>query len=146
LTIERGQRDLRLVNCTLDSEGRFVETTSPEGEVRPFAFNCDIATPMLRRDDAVFAVDLWLDVLVRSDGVTYAVYDEDDFDAAISRGWLSRCEVVGARAGVRQLVDVIERRELGEFLAAVHPFAPTVAPRRPTCSRFGSATSPWCWR
>jgi hypothetical protein len=60
-----------------------------------------------------------------------AVYDEDDFDAAISRGWLSRCEVVGARAGVRQLVDVIERRELGEFLTAVHPFAPTVAPAAP---------------
>jgi hypothetical protein len=39
--------------------------------------------------------------------------------------------VVGARAGVRQLVDVIERRELGEFLAAVHPFAPTVAPAAP---------------
>lgn len=39
--------------------------------------------------------------------------------------------MVGARAGVRQLVDVIERRELGEFLAAVHPFAPTVAPAAP---------------
>jgi hypothetical protein len=44
---------------------------------------------------------------------------------------LSRCEVVGARAGVHQLVDVIERRELGEFLTAVHPFAPTVAPAAP---------------
>ncbi|HEY6691628.1 MAG TPA: hypothetical protein VI006_02180 [Solirubrobacteraceae bacterium] len=39
--------------------------------------------------------------------------------------------MVGARAGVRQLVDVIERRELGEFLAAVRPFAPTVAPAAP---------------
>jgi hypothetical protein len=44
--------------------------TSPE-DVPPFTFNCDIATPMVRRGDAVFAGDLWLNVLVRADGVTY---------------------------------------------------------------------------
>jgi hypothetical protein len=51
------------VNCTLDSDANFIETRSPEDDVPPFAFNCDIATPMLRRDNALFAVDLWLDVL-----------------------------------------------------------------------------------
>jgi hypothetical protein len=111
------------INCTLDSEGRFIETRSQEAEVPPFAFNCDIATPMLRRDNAVFAVDLWLDVLVRADGVTHAVNDEDDFEEAISHGWLSQREVAGARAELRWLVEPIERRELVGFLAAVHPFA-----------------------
>jgi hypothetical protein len=43
--------------------------------VPPFTFNCDIATPMVRGEDAVFAVGLWLDVLVRGDGITYGVYD-----------------------------------------------------------------------
>jgi hypothetical protein len=46
-----------------------METTAP-GDVPPFAFNCHFATPMRRQDDAVLAVDLWLDVLVRSDGTT----------------------------------------------------------------------------
>jgi hypothetical protein len=56
------------INCTTDLCGRLIETTAPE-DVPPFAFNCDIATPMVRDGDAVFAVDLWLDVLVRNDGV-----------------------------------------------------------------------------
>jgi hypothetical protein len=63
--------------------------------VPPFTFNCDIATPMLRRRDAVYAVDLWLDVLVRDDGVTHAVYDHHDFEEAIRRGLLSEREVAG---------------------------------------------------
>lgn len=125
------------VNCTLDSEGRFVETASPASAAASFAFNCDIATPMVRRDDAVFAVDLWLDVLVRADSVTYAVNDEDDFAAAISHGWLSEREVAGARAALCRLVDLIERRELVDFLTAVHPFAPTVAPAAPDMQHVG---------
>ena len=68
----------------------------------PLAFNCDIATSMLRRDNAVFAVDLWLDVLVASHGVTHAVNDEDDSEEAISHGWLSQREVAGARAELGQ--------------------------------------------
>jgi hypothetical protein len=73
----------------------------------------------------VFAVDLWRDMLVRCDGVTYGVYDQDDFGQAISEGWLSGREAVGARAGLREL---IERRELVAFLADVHPFGATAAP------------------
>jgi hypothetical protein len=91
-------------------------------------FNCDIATPMLRRDDAVFAVDLWLDVLVRADGMTYGVHDHDDFDEAIEYGWLSEREAAGAREGVRELVELIE---LLAFLAGVHPFDSAPAPAAP---------------
>jgi predicted RNA-binding protein associated with RNAse of E/G family len=86
---------------------------------------------MLRHDDAVFAVDLWLDVLVRADGVTYGVHDHDDFDAAIRRGWLSEREAEGARTGLRELVELIERRELVAFLAGVHPFDGAPAPPAP---------------
>jgi hypothetical protein len=61
------------INCTTDLRSRLIETTAPD-DVPPLAFNCDIATPMVRDGDAVFAVDLWLDVLVRGDGVTHGVY------------------------------------------------------------------------
>jgi hypothetical protein len=61
------------VNITTDPQGRLVETTPP-GHVPPFALNCDSATPMVRHRDAVLAVDLWLDVLVRSDGTAHSVY------------------------------------------------------------------------
>jgi hypothetical protein len=123
------------VSCTMNSGGGFVDTTSPEDGVPPFTFNCDIATPMLRRRDAVFAVDLWLDVLVRCDGVTYGVYDEHDFGEAIGLGWLSEREAAGARAGLRELIDLIEGRELVAFLAGFHPFGVAAAPAAPEAQR-----------
>ena len=52
------------INVTTDQQGELVETGAPH---RPFAFNCDIATPMERDKDATFAVDLFVDVLVRAD-------------------------------------------------------------------------------
>jgi hypothetical protein len=122
------------INCTTDRRGRLVETTAPD-DVPPFTFNCDIATPMVRSDDAVFAVDLWLDVLVRGDGVTHGVYDGDEFDDAVARGWLSPREAAGARAGLDELVDLIERRALVDFLAEVHPFAPADVPEAPAMER-----------
>lgn len=86
------------INCTTDLCGGFVETTAPD-DVPPFTFNCDIATPMVRRGDRVFAVDLWLDVLVRGDGVTHGVHDHDDFDGALRRGWLSERDVTASIGG-----------------------------------------------
>jgi ADP-ribose pyrophosphatase YjhB (NUDIX family) len=112
------------INCTTDLRGRLIETTAPD-DVPPFAFNCDIATPMVRHADAVFAVDLWLDVLVRGDGVTRGVYDHDEFDDAITRSWLSEREQAGARAGLEELIDLIDRRALVDFLTELHPFVPT---------------------
>jgi hypothetical protein len=115
------------VNCTTDLAGRFVETNAPE-DVPPFTFNCDLATPMLRRGEAVYAVDLWLDVLVRGDGVTYGVHDHDEFDHATRQGWLSGREAAGARAGLRELVALVEAGGLVAFLADACPFAPSSAP------------------
>jgi hypothetical protein len=79
----------------------------------------------------VFAVDLFMDVLVRSDGITHGVYDHEEFDQAIREGWLSDREAAGARAGVEELTDLIERDALLGFLAAAHPFGRTAAPAAP---------------
>lgn len=111
------------INCTTDLSGRFVETTSAD-DTLPFTFNCDIATPMLRKDDAVYAVDLWLDVLVRGDGITHEVHDEDDFAQARAEGWLSEREAAGARDGLEELLGIIRQHRLVEFLADAHPFGP----------------------
>jgi hypothetical protein len=118
------------VNATTDPEGRLVETTAPE-DVPPFTFNCDIATPMLRQVDAVFAVDLFLDVLVRQDGVTHGIHDQQEFDDAVRQGWLSQREAAGARAGLGELLGLIQAGRLVEFLADAHPFGGTAAPEAP---------------
>ena len=124
------------VNCTMDSNGGLIETTSPD-DVPPFTFNCEIATPMVRRGDAVFAVDLWLDVLVRCDGVSHGIYDHEEFEAAIEHGWLSDREAAGAREGVSELVNLVEHGGLVEFLAGVYPFVPTSVPDAPDMQRVG---------
>jgi hypothetical protein len=61
-----------------DLAGRIVETG--DGQSGRFAFNCDIATPMPRPGAAVFAVDLFADVLVRADSFTYQVCDLEELD------------------------------------------------------------------
>ncbi len=116
------------VNCTTDVSGRLTEVGSTAGDGSPFAFNCDIATPMLREGDAVFSVDLWLDVLVREDGRSYRVADTASFEHAVEQGLLSRGEARCAKRGLRELVQLIERGELLRFLADVCPFRPSTAP------------------
>jgi predicted RNA-binding protein associated with RNAse of E/G family len=115
------------INATTDLAGGLVETTAPQ-DMPAFAFNCDIATPMRQRGDAVFAVDLFLDVLVRSDGVTYGVYDQQELDDAVRRGWASEREAAGASTGLAELLELIEAGHLGAFLAEAQPFARVYAP------------------
>lgn len=115
------------IRCTTDLSGTLVETTSDRFDI-PFTFKCDIATPMLRSNDTVYAVDLWLDVVIRGDGQAHRVYDEDDFAEAQRQGWLSQHEVDGARAGLAELLSMIARGTLLDFVSEAHPFAPTDPP------------------
>ena len=95
------------INLTTDLAGQIVET----GDERTgrFAFNCDIATPMRRRGGAVFAVDLFADVLVRADGVTYQVCDLGELDQAHRSGLILPAEARGARSGLAELTGIIEQ-------------------------------------
>jgi hypothetical protein len=115
------------VNLTTGLDGRIVETGGDEPESR-FAFNCDIATPMRRRDRAVYAVDLFADVLVRADGVTYRVCDLEEFQQARGRGLILPAEARGAQKGLAELTGIIERRELAEFLRQTCPARPLSPP------------------
>lgn len=108
------------VNLTTGLDGRIVETGGDEPGSR-FAFNCDIATPMRRRDTAVYAVDLFADVLVHADGVTYRVCDLEEFQQARRRGLILPGEARGAQQGLAELTGMIAGGELTAFLRQACP-------------------------
>jgi hypothetical protein len=81
------------VNVTTSLSGRVTE--SGEGDSR-FAFNCDIATPMEREGDSTFGVDLFTDVLVRDDAMSYVAVDQDEFGEMPGRSVISAAEGRGA--------------------------------------------------
>lgn len=115
------------VNLTTGLDGRIVEIGGDEPGSR-FAFNCDIATPMRRRDNAVYAVDLFADVLVQADGVTYRVCDLEEFEQAHDQGLILPGEAQGARRGLAELTAIIERRALAAFLRQTCPAGPLDPP------------------
>jgi hypothetical protein len=78
---------------------------------------------MRRRGGAVFAVDLFADVLVRADGVTYQVCDLDELDRARLTGLILPAEARGARSGLAELTGIIERGDLLAFLSRPAPSA-----------------------
>ncbi|HUQ62236.1 MAG TPA: DUF402 domain-containing protein [Acidimicrobiales bacterium] len=116
------------INVTTDLAGNLVETGDADV---PFAFNCDIATPMERENDSTYGVDLFIDVLVRADTRSYVVGDEAEFEEMLNRGLVSRSEERGARRGLRQLLNLVESGDLLPWLherAPLRPSQPPVAP------------------
>ena len=106
------------INCTLDRDGHFVT----ERGLIDWCFNIDIGTPLFTRNSAVYDVDLCLDVLVGSDGKEHIVKDEDEFEHAVERGWITAQEQVGAQQGLRELLNIIQSGALIDFLHAICPF------------------------
>lgn len=131
------------VNVCLDLDGHlFDEDALPY----PFCFNCDVSTPMQRSGDSIFAVDLWLDVLVRADGQTYTVGDEDEFADALRAGLLSEREAEGARLGLGELVDLASSGKLIGFLEEIVPFGPCAKrPAHGAPQRLRTADVPEIW-
>jgi protein associated with RNAse G/E len=121
------------VNVTIDRGGTVIEPDlAPPAIPKVFAYNCDISTPMQLGDGAVYGTDLFLDVLVRKDGVTYEVVDVEEFDQAVADHLISAKEATHARSGLDRLVNLIDGGQLFAFLAAAHPFGPsTAAPMLP---------------
>jgi hypothetical protein len=115
------------INVTTDLNGELIET-APSPAAPAFAYNIDLATPMRRDDDALYAVDLEVDVLVRADGSTYVVTDLDDFRAAIRAGLISAAETKGVRAGLDHLTELIEGGGLLKFCDHAYPWGPAPAP------------------
>jgi hypothetical protein len=115
------------VNVTTDLDGRLVETGGDEPGGR-FAFNCDVATPMRRQGDAVFAVDLFADLLVRADAVSFRVCDLDGLSRARRYQLIVPGEARGAELGLIALVRLVQRGELLAFLSRACPIGPLRPP------------------
>ena len=113
------------INVTTDLAGNLVETGDAD---LPFAFNCDIATPMEREDDSTYGVDLFIDVLVRADASSYLIGDEGEFEEMLDGGLVSRSEEQGARRGLRQLLALVEQGHLLPWLHEIAPFPPVQPP------------------
>ena len=118
------------INVTTDQQGELVETGAPQ---QRFAFNCDIATPMERDGDATFAVDLFVDVLVRADLRSIRVGDEDEFEQALSVGLVSPAEGEQARRGVAELLELVQAGTLLPWLDELSPFGPCEHPKLRRC-------------
>lgn len=84
---------------------------------------------MEREGDSTFAVDLFTDVLVREDGMSYVITDRDEFRDMLSRGVISAAEGRGAEHGLRELLELIEAGRLLCWLGELAPFGPCQPPR-----------------
>jgi hypothetical protein len=120
------------INVTTDQQGELVETGAPQ---RRFAFNCDIATPMERDGNATFAVDLFVDVLVRADLRSIHVGDQDEFEQALTAGLISHAEGEQSWRGVAELLELVQAGTLLPWLDALCPFGPSEPPEAPPIRR-----------
>jgi hypothetical protein len=77
--------------------------------------------------DAVYAVDLYADVLVGADGASYQVKDVLELEEATAGGLLSKNEYRNACRGLDRLIGLIGNGELVSFLDKVFPFGPSSA-------------------
>lgn len=112
------------LNATFDLEGNLIQPGPPETAM---AVNCDIATPMVRVGDDVSAVDLFLDVFVRTDG-SYRIADRDEFEQAAADGLVSQSEAHSAETGLTRLMHWIESGRLLSLLAEIEPTVTATAP------------------
>jgi hypothetical protein len=120
------------VNVTTDLGGRLVETGDAD---QRFAWNCDIATPMARDGDAVYAVDLFLDVLIRADTTTFVVTDRDELSSALDDGLVSAREAAAAEDGLTDLLGLLASNRLLPWLHDLAPFGPCDPPAAPPMTR-----------
>lgn len=114
------------LNATYDLAGNLIQPRPPD---EPFAVNCDIATPMLRIDSDIAAVDLFLDVLIDISGA-YRIVDRDEFDQAVSARLVSPSEARAAEAGLERLVRWIESGRLMSLLTEIATTLTASAPTR----------------
>ena len=120
------------INVTTDLDGDLIETGDAAHQ---FAFNCDIATPMEREGDSIYAVDLFIDVLIRRDASSFYVGDEDQFVEMAKQNVLSPTERAAATEALSELVHSIETGQLLPWLNDLVPFGPCDPPGAPPMER-----------
>ncbi|WP_100404281.1 DUF402 domain-containing protein [Bacillus solitudinis] len=106
------------INCSFQLDGKLL------GEQGPieWSFNCDICSPCFSEGNKIFNVDLELDVLVNQNGKDYIIIDEDDFEDAVNKAWITEKEQVGAKQGLNDLKEIIDSGNLIHYLNEICPF------------------------
>jgi predicted RNA-binding protein associated with RNAse of E/G family len=107
------------INVSMDYNGDFI---TESGSI-DWSFNCDICTPCFSVGDDYYNVDLELDILVGNNGKDYVVIDEEDFNIALTNGYISQEEKKGAQKGLDELVEIIEQDKLIGMLNDIYPFS-----------------------
>lgn len=88
----------------------------------PFAINCDITTPHYREGDSIFTTDLYIDVLVAEDGLTYRIKDTEDFQQAFAEDQFGAVWYENAQSELDWLVSILDRGRFLDFLKQTAPF------------------------
>lgn len=105
------------LNITYDSFGQLIDAGQDEDGFL-FAINCDISTPMTEIGSDIASVDLFLDVLVDSNG-NFKVVDQDGFYFAFTHGLISIHEVNNAEKALEKFISWIESGYLFSFLSSI---------------------------
>jgi len=69
-------------------------------------YYADINTPSRVADDGYWTKDLFLDLWVSADKSRITVLDEDEFQEAMDKNWISKEEAQMARAELERLIDM----------------------------------------
>jgi hypothetical protein len=111
------------VNVSLTATGALIEEPHPQ---LSWTFNCDICTPPRLEGRDAYYVDLELDVLVSRDARRRQVVDERDFSEARRRGYFGPSTATAARAGLAELLALIDAGRFLAFLEAIYPLGTTL--------------------
>jgi len=73
-------------------------------------YYCDIVLPPRLLREWVEITDLFLDLWVSPD-LRYRILDEDEFEEALQKGWITKQLCKKARTELRKLIQTVENRE-----------------------------------
>jgi len=73
-------------------------------------YYCDIATPIRRVPNGYEMTDLFLDLWVFPNG-KYLILDQDEFDKAVKKGWLTGHQIARAKAELQGLISMVKFKQ-----------------------------------
>jgi len=73
-------------------------------------YYCNINTPIRRFKGGYEVTDLCLDIWVFPDKHRFIVLDEEEFNIAINKGWISKCVEKEARAALYEIIKMIKTK------------------------------------